>query len=96
MHRVFFPLLAACVAMIALINPALAEDHTQGLRIDAYNGMPDPSYAPWLTPFEQEPCYSGITESLAFDWGGDAILGCDADFVAIHLSGWITVPDSGS
>jgi hypothetical protein len=93
MQRVLLPLIAACVAALALINPALAEDRVQGLRVDVYNGMPDPNYQPWVTPFEQAPCYSGIVDELAFDWGGGPVLNCDADFVAIHLSGWITVPE---
>ena len=98
MKRAAFPLLGIIFTTLVFLPIVRAEDvPQQGVRMTIYNGFPSPDYQPWVAPFTTEPCFDAIVTHINFDWGGGpAAEGCDADFFAVHYSGWITVPESGA
>ena len=98
MKRAAFPILGIIFSTLIFLPIVRAEDvPQQGVRMTVYNGFPSPDYQPWVEPFTTEPCFDAIVTHINSDWGGGpAAEGCDADFFAVHYSGWITVPESGA
>ena len=98
MKRAAFPLLGIIFTTLVFLPIVRAEDvPQQGVRMTVYNGFPSPDYQPWVEPFTTEPCFDAVVTHINSDWGGGpAAEGCDAEFFAVHYSGWITVPESGA
>lgn len=84
--------LAAFIFISSLFigQPAVATP-TQGLTQDVY------TYDSASTPdrVEYTLCNTSIVPNINFDVGGDTVANCQADFVLIHWTGYITLPVDG-
>ncbi len=72
--------------------PSFADD-ANNLKLDVYNFSPDYLY-PERNPELLTHCVTTYTANIQADWGGDDILGCGYDFVAIHYTGTMTFSSS--
>ena len=72
---------------------ALVHADTPGLKVLVYTF--DPSALPDRMPYEL--CATGVTSvpNINFDVGGDVVAECQADFVLIHYSGYLTLDRTG-
>ncbi len=68
--------------------PALANEN-DNLKLDIYNFSPDYLY-PERSPETMTFCATTYASNISGDWGGDDIMGCGYDFVAIHYTGTMT------
>ena len=72
---------------------ALIHADTPGLKVEVYTF--DPNALPDRMPYEL--CSTGVTSvaNMNFDVGGDVVAECQADFVLIHYSGYLTLDRTG-
>jgi len=72
---------------------ALVHAAEPGLKVEVYTF--DPSALPDRQPYEL--CLTAITSvtNINFDVGGDVVAECQADFVLIHYSGYLTLDRTG-
>jgi hypothetical protein len=78
---------------IFLLQPATADETTSGLTLDVYTY--DPTNLPEAKPYELCADSWVSVDQINHDWGGDIVAGCAGDFVLLHYSGFITLPESG-
>jgi len=66
----------------------VAHANANGLKVEVYTY--DPQALPEMQPYEL--CNSAVTSvaDINFDVGGDVVADCQADFVLIHYSGYLT------
>jgi hypothetical protein len=64
-------------------------DEANNVKLDIYTFSPDFLY-PERNPDTMTFCATTYTANIQADWGGDDILGCGNDFVAIHYTGTMT------
>ena len=71
----------------------VAQADPNGLKVEVYTF--DPSATPDRQPYEL--CQTAITSAsnMNFDVGGDVVADCQADFVLIHYSGYLTLDRTG-
>jgi hypothetical protein len=72
---------------------ALVHASAPGLKVEVYTF--DPSALPDRQPYEL--CLTAVTSvsNINFDVGGDVVAECQADFVLIHYSGYLTLDRTG-
>ena len=70
----------------------VAQADPNGLKVEVYTY--NPQALPEMQPYEL--CTSAVTSvaDINFDVGGDVVADCQADFVLIHYSGYLTSPVS--
>lgn len=100
MKRLFtltaFALTIACGSLAAV--PVEARARAGSLRADVYN-YPDVDFAGDIQPWRGELgtlCGRTTVEDINFAWGGGSVAGCQSDDVAIHFTGFISVPRAGT
>jgi len=71
----------------------VAQADPNGLKVEVYTF--DPSATPDRQPYEL--CQTAVTSvsNMNFDVGGDVVAECQADFVLIHYSGYLTLDRTG-
>lgn len=71
----------------------VAHADTNGLKVEVYTF--DPSTTPDRQPYEL--CQTSVVSvaNMNFDVGGDVVAECQADFVLIHYSGYLTLDRTG-
>lgn len=87
--RLFFT--ALIFASSLFIGQPAEANPTPGLTQNVY------TYDGATTPDRQEYtlCSTSLVANMNFDAGGDIVAGCQADFVLIHWTGYITLPVDG-
>jgi hypothetical protein len=92
--KLLFVLFLAFTPILTFTSTAKA-DPVQGLGVDVYtfepSALPDRQA---YTICEGESVWTSVP-NLDADWGGDVVAGCQADFVIIHYTGFLTSPKSG-
>lgn len=95
-----------CMIVLAIVTwlsivactPAFA-GQAEGLRVDVYtfdpSSLPDHQLSDQLKPCATDTVWTSVPDINA-DWGGDIVAGCQGDFVAIHYTGYLTLPVTGS
>ena len=78
---------------IFLLQPATANETTSGLTLEVYSY--DPANLPEAKPYELCANAWVSVDQINHDWGGEIVAGCADDFVLLHYSGFITLPESG-
>jgi outer membrane biosynthesis protein TonB len=68
------------------------EERVPGIRADIYNQLPTPN------PLRADNLYN-LCKTVTFthinhQWGGGDIEGCGSDYVMIHYTGYLTIPES--
>lgn len=86
-HVRFFAAISLAILSFLLVQPAQG-DEANNLKLDVYNFSPDFLY-PERNAEAMTFCATTYTANIQADWGGDDILGCGNDFVAIHYTGTI-------
>jgi len=68
----------------------VAHADPNGLKVEVYTY--DPQALPEMQPYELCDSAWVSVPNIDVDWGGDVVADCQADFVLIHYSGYITSP----
>lgn len=89
-HLRFFFAAFIFISSLFIGQPAVATP-TLGLTQDVY------TFDSASTPDRKEYtlCNTSVVPNMNFDVGGDVVAGCQADFVLIHWTGYITLPIDG-
>lgn len=78
--------------------PAFA-DPVEGLKVDVYTfdprSLPDHQITDQLIPCATDTAWTSVP-SINDDWADGIVAGCQGDFVAIHYTGYLTLPVTGS
>lgn len=69
------------------------EPNQPGLRADIYNQINTGSNIPPRSTTAYNLCKTITVTQINSDWGGGDIEGCGSDFVMIHYTGYLTVPE---
>lgn len=90
-HLRFFFAAFIFISSLFIGQPAVATP-TLGLTQDVY------TFSEGILPDRQEYtlCSTSVVPNMNFDVGGDIVANCQADFVIIHWTGYITLPIDGS
>ena len=78
-----------------LITPGSSQV-TPGLKADVYNGINKFGNPPQRSATAYTLCKTMTVTQINTDWGGGSVAGCNAEYVMIHYTGYITYPTSKS
>lgn len=85
----------------AVLPSSAAGSGRNGLKVSVYNFAdltPEewPELRPWRSRSGGSLCDRTTVDAVDHDWGGGAVLGCQADDVALNYIGFIRVPRTGT
>lgn len=69
-------------------------ERVPGVRADVYNGINASGNAIPPRGTDYNFCKTVTLDQISADWGGGDILGCGYEFVMIHYTGYLTVPET--
>jgi hypothetical protein len=99
--KAFAIMLFAFAVVSSALPPSVIGGGRNGLRVTAYNysdlnGVEWPDLRPWRTRSGASLCDRTTVDTVDHDWGGGAVLGCQADDVALNYVGFIRVRRTGT